>query len=93
MVQNKQKKGFCAIFGHFGAPSNRPKKIHKILQVSGMSRLMSELKNKPLTKSLGPFFFRRNSPKQPENSFFNSFWLFLAQMSDYCGQLGIHMGS
>jgi hypothetical protein len=57
IVQNNQKKGFCAVFGHFGAPPNGPKKIHKVPQLSGMSRPMTELKNKPLTRSLGLFFF------------------------------------
>jgi hypothetical protein len=46
-----------------------PKKIYKDPQVGPLS----ELKNKPHTKSLGPFLFRRNEPKQPENSFFIPF--------------------
>jgi hypothetical protein len=58
MVQNDQKKGLCAVFGHLGAPQNGPKKIHKVPQGGGMSCPMSdsELKDKPPTKSLGPFF-------------------------------------
>jgi hypothetical protein len=46
---------FLVIWGPFGHPS-KPQKIHKGLQVGGMYGLMSKLENKPLTKSLGPFF-------------------------------------
>jgi hypothetical protein len=54
MVQNNQKSFFMlfwGILGHFG-----PKKIQKGLQLGGMFGPMSELKNKPLTKSLGLLF-------------------------------------
>jgi hypothetical protein len=51
-----RKQVFYAVFGHFGAAPNGTKKIHKGLQVSKMYGLMSELKNKPITKSLGLFF-------------------------------------
>jgi hypothetical protein len=59
MVQNNQKIGFLATFGHFGAPQNGPKNILKVPQLGGISRLVSDLKNKPLTKSLGPFFWEK----------------------------------
>jgi hypothetical protein len=36
---------------------------------------MSKLKNKPLTKPLGPFFKGKNGPKQPENRFFMLFFI------------------
>jgi hypothetical protein len=61
MVQKKKKKDFCATFGHFGAPPNEPKKILKVPQVGGISRLVSDLNNKPLTKSLDPFFWEKRS--------------------------------
>jgi hypothetical protein len=54
MLQNNLKIVFDAIFGHFGAiwaPSNGPTK--------GMQRMFGAIckfENKPLTKSLGPFF-------------------------------------
>jgi len=76
IVQNNQKKGFCAVFGHFGAPPNGPKKIHKVPQLSGMSRPMSELKNKPLTRSLGLFFLGvQNNQKRAFSTVFGYFWL------------------
>jgi hypothetical protein len=51
------RKQVCyAVFHHFGAPPNGPEKIDKGPQVGRMYGLMSELKNKPLTKYLGPFF-------------------------------------
>jgi hypothetical protein len=56
IVQKKQKRGFCTVFGYFRAPPNGPKKIHKVAKLSGMSRPMSELKNKPLTRSLAYSF-------------------------------------
>jgi hypothetical protein len=59
MVQNNQKTGFYAVFGHFGAiwaPPNGSKKVDKGLQVGKMYGSMCKNENKPLTKSLGPFF-------------------------------------
>jgi hypothetical protein len=47
---------FFFILGPFWAPPNGPKKVPEGPQVSGMYGPMSELKNKPLTKLLGPFF-------------------------------------
>jgi hypothetical protein len=35
-IQNNQKTDFHAVFGHFGAPLNRPQKIHEGLQVGAM---------------------------------------------------------
>jgi hypothetical protein len=55
MVQNNQKTVFYAVSGHVGAIWAL-KKINKDPQVGKMFGLMSELKNKPLTKSFGPFF-------------------------------------
>jgi hypothetical protein len=55
VVQKNKKIVFYAFFGHLG-PLNGPKKIHKGPQVGGMYGPMSKLKNKPLTKALGPFF-------------------------------------
>jgi hypothetical protein len=45
-----------------------PKQIYKGPQSGKMYGPMSELKNKPLTKSSGAFC-KRNGPKQPENRF------------------------
>jgi hypothetical protein len=52
------RKLFFKLFSFFAiwAPPNRPKKDHKGLQVGRMNGPMSKLKNKPLTKSLGPLF-------------------------------------
>jgi len=55
MVQNSQKIFLYAVLGHLGTP-NGPKKVVKDQQVGWMYGLMSELKNRPLTKSVGPFF-------------------------------------
>jgi hypothetical protein len=60
MVQNNQKTGFYAVFfgaiwGFLGTPDGL-KKVDKGPQVGGIYGPMSKLKNKPLTKSLGPFF-------------------------------------
>jgi hypothetical protein len=58
MVQNIQKTGLMMFFDHFGAiygPLNGLKKVNKGLQMGGMYDSMSKLKNKPLTKLLGPF--------------------------------------
>jgi hypothetical protein len=54
MVQT-QKIVFYAVLGHLGTP-NGPKKVLKGPQMDRMYVLMSKLENKPLTKSLGPFF-------------------------------------
>jgi hypothetical protein len=46
MVQKKQKTGFCAVFGHFGAiwpPPNGPIKVSKNPQVDKMYGPMSKL--------------------------------------------------
>jgi hypothetical protein len=51
----KLKIRFYAVYGHYGAIW-APKKLFKGPQVHGMLGPMSELKNKPLIKSLGPFF-------------------------------------
>jgi hypothetical protein len=59
MVRNNQKTGFYAGFFHFGAiwaPSNGPEKVPKGPQIGRRYDLMSKLKNKPVTKLLGPFF-------------------------------------
>jgi hypothetical protein len=54
-----KKLVFLSVFGHFGAiraPPNGPKKVYKGPQVGRMYDPMCEPKNKPLTKSLDPFF-------------------------------------
>jgi hypothetical protein len=53
--QTTRKQVFCAVFGPFGA-IGAPKKIYKGPQVGKMFCAISELKNKPLTKSLVSFF-------------------------------------
>jgi hypothetical protein len=53
MVQNYQKRGFCATFGQYWGT---PKWTEKDTQSPTSGRIVSDLKNKPLTKSLGPFF-------------------------------------
>jgi hypothetical protein len=53
MVQNNQKTGIYAVFGHLGAIWT-PKKKNKSPQVGGMFGSMSEIRNKPHTKSFGP---------------------------------------
>jgi hypothetical protein len=58
MVQNNQKTGFMmflVILGPFRHPQMDLKKVDKGLQMGGMYGPMSKLRNKPLTKSLGPF--------------------------------------
>jgi hypothetical protein len=70
MVQNNH-------FRPFRAPPNGPKKILKVPQVGGMSLPMSDLKNKPLTKSLGLFFLReiiQNNQKTAFSTVFGHFW-------------------
>jgi hypothetical protein len=59
-----------------GAPPNGLKKIHKGWKVGRMYGVMSELKNKPLTKSL-VHSFKRNGGKQPENRIFMLFFTIL----------------
>ena len=60
MVQNNHKKVFFMLFfvnvGPLGHPQMDKKKVDKGLQVGGMYGPMSKLKDKPLTKSLGPLF-------------------------------------
>jgi hypothetical protein len=54
-----RKQFFYAVFYHFEAiwvPPNGPKKVFKGPQVGYMYSSMYELENRPLTKSLGPFF-------------------------------------
>jgi hypothetical protein len=51
------------------APQKGPKKVHEGPQVGRMYDPMSGLDKRPLTKLLD-HFFRRNGPKQPENSLF-----------------------
>jgi hypothetical protein len=45
----------CCFWG-IRAPPNGPKKVLKGPQAGGLFVTMSKLENKPLTKSLGPFF-------------------------------------
>jgi hypothetical protein len=62
MVQNNQKTGFCTVFSHFGAiwaPPDGPKKVLKGPQVGGRFGPMSKLRNMPVTKLLGPFFWEK----------------------------------
>jgi hypothetical protein len=47
---------FSCYFEAIRAPPNRPKKVLKGLQVEYMYNLMYKLKNKGITKPLGPFF-------------------------------------
>jgi hypothetical protein len=59
MVRNNPQTSFYAVFSILGAiwvPQNGPKKVLKGLQVGWTYGPMSKLKNKPLTKLLGPFF-------------------------------------
>jgi hypothetical protein len=48
-----------SFFGAIWAPPNQPKKVPKGLQVGGMYGRMSKLKNKPLTKALGTFLYKK----------------------------------
>jgi hypothetical protein len=71
IVQNNQKTSFRAVFsilGPFGHPHRDPKREPKGPQVGETFGLMSKLKDKPLTKLLGLFFFI-NGPNQSENRF------------------------
>ena len=59
IVHNNEKTGFYAVFfilGPFGHPQMNPKKVLKGPQVGRTYGPMSQLKNKPLSKLLGPFF-------------------------------------
>jgi hypothetical protein len=59
MVRKNSNQVCYAVFGHLGAiwtSPSEPQKIQKRPQVDGMYGPMSKLLNKPLTKSLGPFF-------------------------------------
>jgi hypothetical protein len=56
---------------------NGPKKIHKVLQLSGMSRSMSELKKKPLTRSIRLFFLREIVQYNQKTAFSTVFGHFL----------------
>jgi len=56
MVENNQKFFVLMLFLAIWALSNGPKKVLRGLQVGGMYGPISELENRPLTKSLGPFF-------------------------------------
>jgi hypothetical protein len=72
MVQNNQKTNFHLV-SHFGAiwapatgpkkwaPSNGPKKLLQGPQVGGKFGPIPKLRNKPLTKLLGPFFLEKLS--------------------------------
>jgi hypothetical protein len=54
-----KKHVFYSIFGYTGsiwAPPHGPKKVDEGIQVSRMYNPMSKLRNKPLTKTLGPSF-------------------------------------
>jgi hypothetical protein len=82
MAQNNQNTSYLCRFWLFrGHAHMDEKKIYKGPQVGRMFGPLSELKNKPPTKSFGPSFKTRNGPKQPENKFFilysailGSFW-------------------
>jgi hypothetical protein len=49
------RKWVLMMFWGIWAPQNGPKKVRKGLQVEGMYVLMSNLENKPQTKSIDPF--------------------------------------
>jgi hypothetical protein len=59
-VSNKPENRFFILFSfHLGAnwaPLNDPRKVNKGLQVGKMYGPIAKLTNKPITKSLGPFF-------------------------------------
>jgi hypothetical protein len=57
-----------------------PKKIYKDPQVSRMYGLLSELKNKPLTKSLGPFLLGETIQNNQKTDFLYRFWPFRGQI-------------
>jgi hypothetical protein len=63
MLQNNQKTVFFYLaydfFGAIWAPPSRPRKVNKGQQIGGMYGSMSKLDDKPLTKSLGPFFKKK----------------------------------
>jgi hypothetical protein len=72
-------------FGAIWAPLNVPKKVSEGPQVGGTYGLMSELKNKPLTKLfVGRIGFYRGEHCQ-KTCFTTFLGHFFAQMSDYCG--------
>jgi hypothetical protein len=59
MVQNNKKQVFMLFIPHVGAiwaPPNEPKKVPKGSQVGRTYGPMRKLKDKHLTKLLGPFF-------------------------------------
>jgi hypothetical protein len=56
IVLKKSENSFFMLDWGIWAPPNGPKKVHKGPQVDRMYVPMSKLENKPLTKSLGPFF-------------------------------------
>jgi hypothetical protein len=85
---------FLAVLEPFGHPQMDPKRYSKVkgLQLGGMYSSMSKLRNRPLTKSLGPLFCPKWSkwcPKQPENKFL---MLFMAIMELFWAPKEIHTG-
>jgi hypothetical protein len=56
VVQKNQKIVFFILFLAICGPQNGPKMLHKGSQMGKMYGPMFKLKNKPLTKSLGPLF-------------------------------------
>jgi hypothetical protein len=64
---------FLAILGQ---AQMDPKKIYKDPQVVRMYRPLSELKNKPLTNSLGPFVLGETIQNNQKTGFLYCFWPF-----------------
>jgi hypothetical protein len=58
------------------APQNGPKKVHIGLQVGGMYGPIFKLKNKPVTKSVGPLFKKKWS-KTTRKQVFTLFFVIL----------------
>jgi hypothetical protein len=71
---------FSSHFGTIWAPQNGPKNVPKGPQVSWTYGPMSERKNKPLTKLLGPFLLEKLS----ETTSYQVFMLFFS----FLGHLG-----
>jgi hypothetical protein len=72
MAQNNQRIVFDVVFGNWGT-QNGPKKVNIGPQVGGMYGPMSELKNKPLTKSGCPIFQEKWSKTTKEQDFYAVF--------------------
>jgi hypothetical protein len=92
-LKQPQNRFFIPLFYHFGAiweAPNGPKKVLKGPQVGGMYDPMSKLKNKPLTKSIGPFLQEKWSKTTRKQFFYAVFGHFGAIWASPSGSKKVH---